>query len=880
MKWTSLNDLREMFLSFYEEKEHLRHKSFPLVPIADKSLLLINAGMAPLKKYFTGEEEPPRHRMTTCQKCIRTPDIERVGLTARHGTFFEMLGNFSFGDYFKTEAIHWAWEFITTRLELPEDKLWVSVYENDDEAVAIWNGQIGVPMERIVRLGKEDNFWEIGSGPCGPCSEIHFDRGIEYGCGSPDCKPGCDCDRFMEFWNLVFTQFDGDGNGNYEPLANPNIDTGMGLERLACLMQGVNNLFEVDTVRNIMAAISEKAGVTYGADPKTDISLRVVTDHIRSTSFLVCDGVIPSNEGRGYVLRRLLRRAARHGKLLGIKGAFLADIVDVVAKENVTAYPELTEKLDYIKKIVALEEDRFAATIDAGMERLEEIMGKCKAEGIDTLPGDEIFKLNDTYGFPLDLTREIAGEQGLAIDEDGFRALMNEQKQRARDARAALGDFGWTADSFSFLDKDKKTVFCGYEKTESEAKVIALINPTESAAIDTASEGEVIVVLDETPFYAESGGQVGDSGVIKTANGTIRVNDVKKQEGIFLHIGEVEGGVINVGDTVTASIDVDRRNAIRRNHSTAHLLQAALRTVLGNHVEQAGSYVDEKRVRFDFSHFTAMTPDEVAKVEAIVNEMILAGEAITTVETDIESAKKMGATALFGEKYGDTVRVVKMGDFSTEFCGGTHQDNTAKIGLFKIISESGVAAGTRRIEGTTGKGVLELYAEKEQLIRDTAKELKVGNVNDIAKKATQLQTELSGANKEINALNAKIAASKTDDILKNVVEVGSVKLIAAKTEGVAVNAAREICDNVKANMADTVIVLSCSVDGKHNFVCACGKDAVAAGAHAGNILKTVSPIAGGNGGGRPDSATSGAKDEAKIQAALDAVKDTLAGMLK
>ncbi len=880
MKWTSLNDLREMFLSFYEEKEHLRHKSYPLVPIADKSLLLINAGMAPLKKYFTGEEEPPRNRMTTCQKCIRTPDIERVGLTARHGTFFEMLGNFSFGDYFKTEAIHWAWEFITTRLELPEDKLWVSVYENDDEAVEIWNKQIGVPMERIVRLGKEDNFWEIGSGPCGPCSEIHFDRGIEYGCGSPDCKPGCDCDRFMEFWNLVFTQFDGDGNGNYEPLANPNIDTGMGLERLACLMQGVNNLFEVDTVRNIMAAISEKAGVTYGADPKTDISLRVVTDHIRSTSFLVCDGVIPSNEGRGYVLRRLLRRAARHGKLLGIKGKFLADIVDVVARENLSAYPELTEKLDYIKKIVALEEDRFAATIDAGMERLEEIMAKCKAEGVDTLPGDEIFKLNDTYGFPLDLTREIAGEQGLAIDEDGFRALMNEQKQRARDARAALGDFGWTADSFNFLDKDKKTVFCGYEKTACEAKVIALIDPTENAAIDTVSEGEVIVVLDETPFYAESGGQVGDSGIIKTESGTIRVTDVKKQEGIFLHIGEVVGGAISVGDKAVAEIDVERRNAIRRNHSTAHLLQAALRTVLGNHVEQAGSYVDEKRVRFDFSHFTAMTPDEVAKVEAIVNEMILAGEAITTVETDIESAKKMGATALFGEKYGDIVRVVKMGDYSTEFCGGTHQDNTAKIGLFKIISESGVAAGTRRIEGTTGKGVLELYAEKEALIRDTAKELKVGNVNDIAKKATQLQSELSGANKEINALNAKIAASKTDDILKNVMEVGSLKLIAAKTEGVAVNAAREICDNVKANMADTVIVLSCSVDGKHNFVCACGKDAVAAGAHAGNILKTVSPIAGGNGGGRPDSATSGAKDEGKIQAALDAVKDTLLGMLK
>ncbi len=880
MKWTSLNDLREMFLSFYEEKEHLRHKSFPLVPIGDKSLLLINAGMAPLKKYFTGEEEPPRRRMTTCQKCIRTPDIERVGLTARHGTFFEMLGNFSFGDYFKEEAISWAWEFVTERLELPEDKLWVTIYENDDQAARIWNHKIGIPAEKIVRLGKEDNFWEIGSGPCGPCSEIYFDRGEAFGCGSPDCKPGCDCDRFMEFWNLVFTQFDGDGKGGYTPLDHPNIDTGMGLERLACLMQGVNNLFEVDTVKNIMAAISEKAGVTYGADPKTDVSLRVVTDHIRSTTFLVCDGVIPSNEGRGYVLRRLLRRAARHGRLLGITEPFLADICRVVAAENADAYPELTEKLDYIMKIVRLEEERFAITIDSGLAKLEEMIARIKDAKHKLLAGAEIFKLNDTFGFPLDLTREIAAEHGLGVDEDGFRALMDEQKERARSARSALGDFAWSADSFDFLDKDRKTEFCGYTENECEAEIVALIDPVANAPIDTASEGEVIVVLDRTPFYAESGGQVGDTGYISTGEARICIKDTKKQEGIYLHIGEVVNGSLSVGAHVRASIDVDRRNAIRRNHSAAHLLQAALRTVLGNHVEQAGSYVDDKRVRFDFSHFTAMTPAEIEAVEALVNREILAGDAITTVETDIESAKKMGATALFGEKYGAVVRVVKMGDFSTEFCGGTHQDNTAKLGLFKIISESGVAAGTRRIEGTTGLGVLELCAEKESLIRKAAKELKLGNLTEMPKKVFQLQRDLHDARKQIESLNAKMAAARTEELLKNTTKVGEFYVIAEKTEGIALNAAREICDQVKGSRPDTVIVLSTCLDGKINFVCACGKNAVTAGVHAGNILKIISPIAGGAGGGRPDSATSGGKDPGKIADALAAVVPTVRDMIK
>ena len=695
MKWMGVNELRESYLSFFESKGHLRHKSYPLVPINDKSLLLINAGMAPLKKYFTGESEPPRHRMTTCQKCIRTPDIDRVGLTARHGTFFEMLGNFSFGDYFKEEALPWAWEYITEVLEMPKDRLWATIYKDDEEAYDIWTKKIGLPAERVVRLGKEDNFWEHGSGPCGPCSEIYFDRGPEFGCGSPDCKPGCDCDRYMEFWNNVFTQFDNDGNGNYTRLAKPNIDTGMGLERLACIMQGVNNLFEVDTVRNIMLAICEKAGVRYGADEKSDISLRVITDHIRSTTFLICDGVVPSNEGRGYVLRRLMRRAARHGRMLGIQGTFLADIVDVVAKENYSEYPELTEKADYIKKIVKIEEERFAATIDSGLSILSGITEKAKKEGQSVLSGDEVFKLYDTFGFPVDLTREIAAEAGLSIDEAAFVRLMEQQKQRAREARANIS--GWSEASKTLLSGFPKTRFTGYTEDESEATVLGIVE--DDLSVEAITEGDFTLITDCTPFYGEGGGQVGDTGVISTEACTVTVTDTKKADGVYFHLCHMENGELSVGDKVVLKVDGVRRNAIRRNHSACHLLQAALRQVLGAHVEQAGSYVDENRVRFDFAHYAPLSEEELDKVETLVNRHILAAESVNTVETDVEEAKKAGAMALFGEKYGKVVRMVKMGDFSTELCGGTHVSNTGNVGLFKIISETSVAAGTRRIEG-------------------------------------------------------------------------------------------------------------------------------------------------------------------------------------
>ncbi len=880
MKWTGLNELREKYLSFFETKEHLRHKSFPLVPINDKSLLLINAGMAPLKKYFTGEEEPPRHRMTTCQKCIRTPDIERIGYTARHGTFFEMLGNFSFGDYFKREAISWAWEFVTKWLELPEDRLWVTIYENDDEAFDIWNKEIGVDAAHIVRLGKEDNFWEIGSGPCGPCSEIYFDRGIEFGCGSPDCKPGCDCDRFMEFWNLVFTQFDGDGEGNYTPLANPNIDTGMGLERLACLMQGVNNLFEVDTIQNIMSAISEKAGVKYGEDKNSDISLRIITDHIRSTTFLVCDGVVPSNEGRGYVLRRLLRRAARHGRILGIKGTFLADIVAIVARENKDAYPELTEKLDYIQKVVAIEEDRFAATIDAGLEMLSALIEDTKKAGNTVVAGDGVFKLNDTYGFPVDLTREIASEAGLSIDEEGFKKLLDEQKERSRKATAALGDFGWVGESFDFLEGIDTTEFTGYTELSSEAKIVKIVDAESNAPVDNVTEGKFLVILDKTPFYGEGGGQVGDTGSITANNLKVVVNDTKKHDGIYMHICTVEEGMLSVGDTVIATVCAKRRAAIGRNHSAVHLLQAALREVLGNHVEQAGSYVDEKRLRFDFSHFTAMTREEIEATEALVNEKLMEALPITVTETDIETARSMGAMALFGEKYGKVVRVVKMGDFSTELCGGTHIDNTAKAGLFKIIAETSVAAGVRRIEATTAMGVMEFLKEKELLLADTARELKSANINDVANRAASLQNELKNAKHEIEALNGKIAAAQSGNLLDNAVDVDGIKVVASKTTDVAVDVARTMCDNIKANDGATVIVLSTQVDGKLNFVCACGKDSVSRGAHAGNIVRNVAMICDGKGGGRPDSAVAGAKDASKVDQALAQVASIVKDMLK
>ncbi len=863
MKWTGLNELREKYLSFFESKDHLRHKSFPLVPIDDKSLLLINAGMAPLKKYFKGEEEPPRRRMTTCQKCIRTPDIERVGMTARHGTFFEMLGNFSFGNYFKNEAIEWAWEFITKVIELPEDKIWVSIHLDDDEAFDIWHNKIGVPAERIVRLG-EDNFWEIGSGPCGPCSEIHFDRGEEFGCGSPDCKPGCDCDRFMEFWNLVFTQFDSDGEGTYTPLAHPNIDTGMGLERLACIMQNVNNLFEVDTVRNIMGAISEKTGVKYGEDEKKDISLRVITDHIRSTSFLICDGVVPSNEGRGYVLRRLLRRAARHGRLLGLKEVFLADICDVVARENLEAYPELTEKLDYIKKIIRIEEERFAATVDSGLEMLEKLITEAKKNNSDTLKGEDVFKLHDTYGFPIDLTREICEEAGLNIDQNGFNELLAEQKKRAREARNALGDFGWDSENFDELKKYPKTVFKGYTETKTESKVLAVME---------AEDGEsVTVVLDETPFYAESGGQIGDIGVICGESGEYAVVDTKKHEGVYMHVCKKLSGNISVGDDVIALIDTVIRTDVTSNHSSAHLLQAALRQVLGNHIEQAGSYVDGRRMRFDFSHFTAMTQQELQRVEDLVNEWILANAKVEIFETDIETARNMGAMALFGEKYGDVVRVVKMGEYSTELCGGTHVTSTSGIGLFKIISESSVSAGTRRIEAITGRNVLEYIAERNELIGKVASSIKANNINDIPKRIDAIQDELKEAKKLIESLNAQISESKTANLYNDAISIdGKVKVVVMRADDMTVDMARKACDKLKDKHTDIVVAIATVNEGKINFVTCAGKDAVANGAHAGNLAKMLGQATGGNGGGRPDNAVSGGKDASLVNKALDGV---------
>ena len=876
MKWTGLNELREKYLSFFESKGHLRHKSFPLVPINDKSILLINAGMTPLKKYFTGELEPPRRRMTTCQKCIRTPDIDRVGITARHGTFFEMLGNFSFGDYFKREAITWAWEFITECLELPKDRLWVTIYLDDDEAYDIWANEIGVDPDHIVRLGKEDNFWEHGSGPCGPCSEIHFDRGEEYGCGSPNCKPGCDCDRFMEFWNLVFTQFDNDGNNNYTRLAKPNIDTGMGLERLACLMQGVNNLFEVDTVRNIMKAIEEKAQIKYGDNAKNDISLRVITDHIRSSSFLICDGVVPSNEGRGYVLRRLLRRAARHGRMLGISGLFLSDICEVVAKENISEYPELTDKLAYIKKVISMEEERFAATIDAGLSILSNMIRKATEDGVKNLSGEDVFRLYDTYGFPIDLTREIAEEQHLEIDEESFKNLMKTQKERARAARANIS--GWSDASKNLLSSFSATEFVGYDNDTCEAKVVAIINDDET--FDEITEGEFTLVTDKTVFYGEGGGQVGDTGIISSGDTMITVSDTKKMDGVYLHICTLVSGKIKVSDTVKLEINRSRREAIKRNHSACHLLQAALRQVLGNHVEQAGSYVDETRVRFDFSHFAALTERELRDVETLVNYHILVAECINTVETDIETAKKNGAMALFGEKYGNTVRMVKMGNFSTELCGGTHMDNTGKLGLFKIISESSVAAGVRRIEGTTGLGVLSLIAEKDNLIHQTAKELKLGNANDLPKRALQLQNELKTAKSEIEALNAKLASSQTVAIKAATVNVDGINLITYTLKNVSPDMPRTVCDELKAEDDNVVAVIALVNEGKLTFSACCGREAVKRGAHAGNILKQVSAICNGGGGGRPDSASSGGKDVTKLDEALSQVKTILASMLE
>ena len=879
MKWTGLNDLRESYLSFFESKGHLRLNSFPLVPQGDNSILLINAGMTPLKKYFQGIEEPPRHRVTTCQKCIRTPDIENVGKTARHGTYFEMLGNFSFGDYFKEEAITWSWEFLTKVMEIPEDRLYPSIYENDDEAFEIWNKKIGVPADRIFRFGKEDNFWEHGSGPCGPCSEIYFDRGEKYGCGKPGCTVGCDCDRYMEVWNNVFSQFNNDGHGNYTDLIQKNIDTGMGLERLAVVMQDVDSLFDVDTVKNITDHVSKISGKTYGESYKTDVSLRVITDHIRSTVMMICDGVIPSNEGRGYVLRRLLRRAARHGKLLGINEPFLYKVCDTVIHESGGAYPALIEKQEYIRKVIQVEEERFDATVDAGLSILHDMIEKAKNAGSKELPAADAFKLHDTYGFPIDLTIEILEEQGMSTDRDGFDALIQEQKERSREDRKRMGDVGWASEDLG-LDKSLKTEFCGYTQLEAEGNVLALVSEGESTDAVRAGS-KVTVVLDKTPFYAEMGGQVPDYGTMSHGDCEIEITNVQKNgDGrIYLHSGVVKSGVVSRGDTLVCKVDKERRQAICRSHTATHLLQEALRQVLGSHVEQAGSYTDADHVRFDFTHFAAMTPEEIAKVESIVNNIILEGLEVRTDEMPIEEAKKLGAMALFGEKYGDIVRVVRAGDVSIEFCGGTHLDNTAKAGMFKIVSEASVAAGVRRIEALTGRKFLELFEERQKTLNDTAAALKT-TPTDLVQRADQVVEEIRGLTRNVDSLNSKIAEMKLSELLNAAEDVNGVSVIAAKLDDTP-EVMRSIGDILKERNANGVAVLATVTgESKIQLLCVAGKDAVKAGAHAGKIIKEVAKLCGGGGGGRPDSASAGGKKPEKLDEALQAVCSVVAGIVK
>ena len=877
MQWTGLNELREKYLSFFESKGHLRLDSFPLVPKNDPSLLLINSGMAPMKKWFLAQEEPPRHRVTTCQKCIRTPDIERVGITARHGTFFEMLGNFSFQDYFKEEVIPWAWEFLTSDewMAIPKDRLHISVYEEDDEAYDIWTKKVGIAPDHMVRLGKEDNFWEHGSGPCGPCSEIYFDRGPEYGCGKPTCGVGCDCDRYMEIWNLVFSQFDADGKGHYERLARPNIDTGMGLERLACVMQNVGNLFEVDTVQSVLHHVEHIAGKTYKQDPKNDISIRVITDHIRSCTFMVSDGILPSNEGRGYVLRRLLRRAARHGRMLGIDHPFLVDLVETVIQSSESAYPELREHDAYIKKVIGTEEANFARTIDAGMNILNNMIDGLEKAHQNLLSGLDVFKLNDTFGFPLDLTKEIAPEQGLEIDEDGFHAEMKKQKERARAERLKKNISGWSEDLFGGLTAEP-TVFTGYDTLNDNSVVVALSDEetlTDAIATDEQAKEGVLVVLDKTPFYAEMGGQVADHGVITCGDAKFEVADVQKNKGgKYMHTGKVVSGSFKLGDTVTASIDVERRKGVRRAHTATHLLDAALKHVLGDHVHQAGSLVEPDRLRFDFTHFEGITPEQLAAVDAFVNDAVLEGIPVVTEVLPIEEAKKKGAVAMFGEKYGDVVRVVEMGNVSMEFCGGTHLDNTAKVGLFRIKSEGSVASGVRRIEAITGKQTLaEIRRNQERIVRvaqmlkttqaelESKLEAQIGELKDIKAKLEKFKEEAS-----LGEARSFLTAAKT---------VGSLKVITAQRDGMDPNAMRKLGDFLRDKEPGVVGVLASVHDGKVMLLAVCGKDAVAKGVKAGDIIKAIAPICGGKGGGKPDSAMGGGTEVSKVDDALAAVDD-------
>ena len=879
MKYLGVNEIREEFLKFFESKDHLRLPSFPLVPRNDNSLLLINSGMAPMKAYFTGQEIPPSKRVTTCQKCIRTGDIDNVGKTARHGTFFEMLGDFSFGDYFKNEIVPWSWEFVTKVLEIPEDRLYVTIYEEDDETGKIWHDVVGLPWDRIVKLGKEDNFWEHGTGPCGPCTEIYYDRGPEYGCDSPTCGVGCDCDRYMEFWNLVLTQFNAEEDCTYTELAMKNVDTGMGLERMATIMQGVDSIFDVDTVKSIRDAVCAKANVEYGKEHKTDVSVRVITDHIRSVTMMTADGVLPSNEGRGYVLRRLLRRAARHGKLLGIEGEFLAELSKSVIACSGEAYPELVEKQDYIFKILSIEENSFYKTIDKGMEILKADMEEMKAAGEKVMSGEKSFRLYDTYGFPVDLTKEILAEEGMEIDEDAFTAEMKAQKERARSARAKSNYMGAAETVYNELPVELETAFAGYDVYDvANAQIVALV--TNEAVAETAQAGDTVTVfLDRTPFYAESGGQVGDQGVIKTETGVVKVtNCVKVVGGKIAHMGEVTEGLVQVGEMACASIDVELRMASSRNHSATHLLHKALRTVLGTHVEQAGSYVSADRLRFDFTHFAAMTADEIKEVERLVNDAIFASYDVHTDEMSIDEARNRGAMALFGEKYGEVVRVVDMGGYSIELCGGAHLKNTAQVGSFKILSENGVAAGVRRIEAVTGKEALKHYQAQEDEIKEICRLVK-STPDKLLSRLEQLLAEQKETAKELEKLKAKMAGGAADEMLSGKVEIGGVAVLAAEVKDMDGNALRTMGDQLKQKLGSGVVVLASGKDGKVNLMAMATDDVVKKGVHAGNIIKAAAAVCGGGGGGRPNMAQAGGKDASKIADALEKAKAVVAEQL-
>lgn len=880
MKQMGLNEIREKFLAFFESKDHLRLESASLVPRNDNSLLLINSGMAPLKPFFTGQEVPPRKRVTTCQKCIRTGDIENVGKTARHGTFFEMLGDFSFGDYFKKEIIPWSWEFVTKVLEIPEDRLYVTVYKDDDEAAKIWHETVGLPKEKIFYMGKEDNFWEHGTGPCGPCSEIYYDRGEEFGCGKEGCTVGCDCDRYMEFWNLVFTQFNAEEDGTYSDLVQKNIDTGMGLERMATIMQNVDSIFDVDTIKAIRDKVCEIAGVEYGKDAKVDVSVRVITDHIRSVTFMTADGVLPSNEGRGYVLRRLLRRAARHGRLLGINRMFMTDICEVVVENSGEAYPQLVEKKDYIYKILTVEESAFYKTIDKGMEILKDDIEEMKSKGEKVMSGEKSFRLYDTYGFPIDLTKEILEEEGFEIDEKAFNEEMKIQKERAREARGKSTYMGADETVYHKLDIDMVTEFAGYDVKEvTDAKVLAIV--AENEVSDSAVAGnEVSVFIDRTPFYAESGGQVGDKGIIETETGKVEVTDcIKVVGGKIAHIGKVVSGSISKGDTVKAAIDYGYRMATSRNHSATHLLQKALRTVLGTHVEQAGSYVDAERLRFDFTHFSAMTTDEIKEVERIVNEKIFENIDIKISEENIEDARKMGAMALFGEKYGNVVRVVNMGGYSVELCGGAHLKNTAQVGTFKIISENGVAAGVRRIEALTGTEALKYFQTQEEQLKTVCSIVKA-TPDNMVKRIETLVAEQKELAKELEKLKAKMAGGAVSEILNNKKEINGVTAVLAEVKEADGNALRTMGDQLKEKLGSGVIVLGSGKDGKVSLVVMATDDVVKKGVHAGNIIKAAAAVCGGGGGGRPNMAQAGGKDVTKIGEALAKAEEIIGEQVK